>query len=121
MTSLGTVSHVAGSVPGKEGLAQAGTWRDYRNASSGNRFAAIDSAHVTWPQDRNCTGNRLQIVDEVDRVDIKVQLLRERVLVNDPGQVRCLHPAIDHRPGHSKARPIDWHLCFGLELLGHNP
>src|SRR6266481_7119069 len=84
MTALGAVGQIAGSIPSQERLPQASTRRNNADGPFRNWFPVVNCVYVTRPQDRDGTGNRLQIVDEADRLKIEVQFLCERNVLNHP-------------------------------------
>ncbi len=89
------------AAPDKERLAEPGPGRDHRHRPVRLGLARIDDAQILGQQMRHRVRGRLQIVEQDHAREAK--LAPQRLLLDDPGQIRQVGAAREHRPGHVEA------------------
>ncbi len=104
MASLGGMLPVAGAVPGKEGLPEAGARGDQGDCAFRGRFARAQPMQLRGFQEGHGAGRRRQVVQEGHRPEPEGP--PDLLGIGDPGEVGQQRPAGDNRPGNGQTDPL---------------
>src|SRR5208282_2860585 len=106
------------SVPDEASFAQARSCRNYGLIAGGILIAKmVESDGVGRPQTLDSPSLRLEIVDQLDRIEL--QFPRQARRLDDPGQIGSFDPSIAHRTGDTEAGD-GWPLAGFGDELEHN-